>query len=135
MDRRVLACAASLAAGVNFLPWTGPTMRASAALRVPVTDLFNPLIPVQAVGLVYVFGVAYWLGKREEKRLGWTPASSDGPAAESHVHEGDPKLRRPGRFWLNLLLTLLLMGGMMSGMLEPVVLFMLATTLALLLNY
>jgi citrate-Mg2+:H+ or citrate-Ca2+:H+ symporter, CitMHS family len=24
MDKRVLACAASLAAGVNFLPWTGP---------------------------------------------------------------------------------------------------------------
>jgi len=29
MDRRVLACAASMAAGVNFLPWTGPTLRAS----------------------------------------------------------------------------------------------------------
>lgn len=28
MDRRILACAASLAAGVNFLPWTGPTLRA-----------------------------------------------------------------------------------------------------------
>ena len=51
MDRRVLACVASLAAGVNFLPWTGPTLRASAALKIPVTDLFRPLIPVQAVGL------------------------------------------------------------------------------------
>ncbi len=59
MDRRVLACAASLAAGVNFLPWTGPTLRASAALNVPVAELFNPLIPVQAVGLLYVFVVAY----------------------------------------------------------------------------
>ena len=38
MDRRVLACAASLAAGVNFLPWTGPTLRASAALKIPVTE-------------------------------------------------------------------------------------------------
>jgi CitMHS family citrate-Mg2+:H+ or citrate-Ca2+:H+ symporter len=27
MDKRVLACAASLAAGVNFLPWTGPMIR------------------------------------------------------------------------------------------------------------
>lgn len=35
MDRRVLACAASLAAGVNVLPWTGPTVRASAALGIP----------------------------------------------------------------------------------------------------
>ena len=41
MDRRVLACAASLAAGVNFLPWTGPMIRASAALHIPVTDLFH----------------------------------------------------------------------------------------------
>ena len=26
MDRRILACAASMAAGVNFLPWTGPML-------------------------------------------------------------------------------------------------------------
>src|SRR5208282_4229932 len=58
IDRRILACAASLAAGVNFLPWTGPMIRASAALHIPVTDLFNPLVPVQAVGLLYAFGVA-----------------------------------------------------------------------------
>src|SRR6185436_16482244 len=69
MDRRVLACAASLAAGVNFLPWTGPTVRASAALGIPAAKLFWPLIPVQAVGLLYVFAVADWMGRREEKRL------------------------------------------------------------------
>src|ERR1700757_3238991 len=50
MDPRVLACAASLAAGVNFLPWTGPMVRASAALHVPVAQIFNPLLPVQIVG-------------------------------------------------------------------------------------
>jgi CitMHS family citrate-Mg2+:H+ or citrate-Ca2+:H+ symporter len=38
MDRRILACAASLAAGVNFLPWTGPTLRAAAALKLTVTE-------------------------------------------------------------------------------------------------
>jgi citrate-Mg2+:H+ or citrate-Ca2+:H+ symporter, CitMHS family len=48
MDRRVLACAASMAAGVNFLPWTGPMIRASSVLHVPATTLFNPLsAPVQ----------------------------------------------------------------------------------------
>src|SRR5947209_3011009 len=41
MDPRVLACAVSLAAGVNFLPWTGPTVRASSALRIPLADLFR----------------------------------------------------------------------------------------------
>ena len=44
-----------MAAGVNFLPWTGPTLRASAALHIPTTELFRPLIPVQIVGLAFVF--------------------------------------------------------------------------------
>src|SRR5262249_15622195 len=79
MDRRVLACAASLAAGVNFLPWTGPTVRASAALGVTPAELFTPLIPVQAVGLLYVFAVAYWLGRREGKRLRPARRAAGGP--------------------------------------------------------
>src|SRR5690349_21313031 len=75
MDKRVLAAAVSLAAGINFLPWTGPMIRASASLHLPVSALFNPLIPVQAIGLVFVFGTAYWLGRREEKRLGVSGAA------------------------------------------------------------
>src|SRR5438552_7668940 len=69
MDKRVLACVVSMAAGVNFLPWTGPTLRASAALHIPTAALFRPLIPVQIVGLTFVFAVAYVLGAREERRL------------------------------------------------------------------
>ena len=75
LDRRVLACVVSLAAGVNFLPWTGPVLRASAALQIPTATLFAPLIPVQAVGLVFVFTVAWYLGRREGRRLA---ASLDG---------------------------------------------------------
>ena len=48
IDRRILACAASMAAGVNFLPWTGPMIRASAALKLPIPDIFQPLVPIQA---------------------------------------------------------------------------------------
>jgi CitMHS family citrate-Mg2+:H+ or citrate-Ca2+:H+ symporter len=135
MDRRVLACAASLAAGVNFLPWTGPTVRASAALGVAPAALFNPLIPVQAVGLLYVFAVAYWLGRREEKRLGLT---GGGPArlfARRRLSEEEKALRRPRNFWPNLVLTLLIVAGMVSGVVEPVVVFMLGTAAALVLNY
>ena len=40
IDRRILACAASMAAGVNFLPWTGPTLRASAACTSPPSRCF-----------------------------------------------------------------------------------------------
>jgi CitMHS family citrate-Mg2+:H+ or citrate-Ca2+:H+ symporter len=135
MDRRVLACAASMAAGVNFLPWTGPMVRASAALGVPPSELFNPLIPVQAVGLLYVFAAAYWLGWREEKRLGLVPGEASEPAVPRQLSEEEKALRRPRNFWPNLVLTLLIVTGMVSGKVEPVVLFMLGTAVALILNY
>src|SRR3954466_368371 len=95
MDKRILACVTSMAAGVNFLPWTGPTLRASAALHVTTTELFRPLVPIQIVGLIFVFGVAYLLGTREERRLGIT--AHDGvPAPARALSPEAQALRRPG---------------------------------------
>lgn len=136
MDRRVLACAAALAAGVNnMLPWGGPTLRAAAALHVPVTEVFNPLIPVQLVGLAFVFAAAWWLGRREEKRLGFKSDADTKSLVERQLSEAEQALRRPRNFWPNLLLTLLLMSAMVSGKVEPAVVFLLGTALALLVNY
>ena len=134
MDRRILACVTSMAAGVNFLPWTGPTLRASAALHIPTSELFRPLIPVQIVGLAFVFAVAWILGTREERRLGVSGQ------IESVVHErtldaGALALRRPRWFWANALLTLGLMAVMIGGFVDPAVMFMLGTALALIINY
>jgi CitMHS family citrate-Mg2+:H+ or citrate-Ca2+:H+ symporter len=134
MDRRVLACAVAMAAGlINMLPWGGPTIRAGAALHLPMAELFNPLLPVLGVGLVFVFGVAWWLGKKEEKRLGWVEHETT--HEERALTAAEQRLRRPGRFFFNLLLTLLLMGVLVSGKVEAVVVFMLGTMLALLANY
>ena len=44
-------------------------------------------------------------------------------------------MRRPRNFWPNLMLTLLIVAGMVSGAAEPVVLFMLGTAAALVPNY
>lgn len=135
IDRRILACAASLAAGVNFLPWTGPTLRASAALHVPVTDLFNPLIPAQAVGLIYVFVVAWLLGIREERRLKIDSTVAAVFVLRRELSVAEQALRRPGKVWINAGLTLLLIGTMISGALPPVVVFMIGAAIALVLNY
>lgn len=141
MDKRILALCVSMAAGVNFLPWTGPMIRSAAALKVPVTDIFNPLIPVQAVGLVFIFAVAYLLGKREERRLGLSGAAVAagegavaGPAPRVLTPE-QLKIRRPKLFWVNLILTLSIMGVMIEGLVDPVVMFMVGTVLALMINY
>jgi len=134
MDRRVLACTASLAAGVNFLPWTGPTLRASTALRIPVMTIFRPMIGIQIVGLAFVFGAAWWLGRREEIRLGAAGAAVAGhPIAAPDVERDE--LHRPKLYWFNLLLTVLVLGTMISGLVEPVVVFMTGTAAALIVNY
>jgi len=134
MDKRILACVTSMAAGVNFLPWTGPTLRASAALHVTTTELFRPLVPVQLVGLVFVFVIAWLLGTREERRLGIT-AQADVPVPGRALSPEAQALRRPGRFWINAVLTLAVMAVMVIGLVDPAVMFMLGTALALIVNY
>ncbi|GAC1332926.1 MAG: citrate:proton symporter [Collimonas sp.] len=135
IDKRILACVASLAAGVNFLPWTGPMIRASAALHIPVSEIFTPLIPVQIVGLMFVFSVAYYLGLKEERRLGLTKGA---PAGFVHTHEltdAEKSIRRPRNFWINIVLTVFVLGVMISGKVDPVVMFMIGVVLALMINY
>ncbi len=131
MDRRILACAVSLAAGVNFLPWTGPTIRAASALHTTPIALFKPLIPVQIVGLVYVFAVATYLGHRERRRIGLTDTTLL-PASTTPVAGG--AIARV-RFAGNLVLAVAVLGLVISGKVEPAIAFMLGTTLALLLNF
>ncbi len=135
MNRLLLAAAAALGAGVmNILPWGGPTLRAAAALRIPVTEVFNPLLPALAVGLVYAFAVGYVLGRREEARLG-LGEPREALAFTRVLTSDEQALRRPGRFWINVLLVLSVLGAMLSGQVPPAVCFMAGTALALLVNY
>lgn len=136
MDKRILACVTSMAAGVNFLPWTGPTSRASVALHLPATALFQPLIPVQIVGLLFVFGIAYLLGTREERRLGTLEHTTEPVPLRSQALSPEAQaLRRPGRFWVNAALTVLVMAVMVRNLVDPAVMFMLGTAAALVINY
>ncbi|MBI6565181.1 citrate:proton symporter [Pseudomonas sp. ChxA] len=135
MDKRVLACAVSLAAGVNFLPWVGPMLRASAALGIPTTEMFYPLIPVQLIGLIFVFAVCYWLGLREERRLGITAMGVDVSAHVPEVSLAEQEIRRPKRFGVNCVITLTVLTILVAGWVPPVLMFMLGTVAALLVNY
>ncbi|MFJ6068578.1 CitMHS family transporter [Streptomyces tendae] len=71
MSLVVMTGVAAMANGVmNTLPWGGPTARAATALKVDATDIFVPMIPALAVGLVAVLVLAYVLGLRERRRVG-----------------------------------------------------------------
>ncbi|MGW4908365.1 CitMHS family transporter [Streptomyces sp. NPDC004270] len=71
MSLVVMTGVAAMANGVmNTLPWGGPTARAATALKLDAGDIFVPMIPALAAGLVFVIALAYVLGRRERKRLG-----------------------------------------------------------------
>jgi CitMHS family citrate-Mg2+:H+ or citrate-Ca2+:H+ symporter len=136
MDRRVLACVVAMAAGVmNMLPWGGPLLRAATSLQIPVQTLFLPLLPVAAVGLACVFGAAWWLGRREARRI--APADPARPLVmERRTLEPDVvALRRPRLFWINVVLTVAVLSLMISGIVSPAFAFMAGTVMALALNY
>ncbi len=71
MSMVVMTGVAAMANGVmNTLPWGGPTARAATALKLDASDIFVPMIPALAVGLLFVLGLSYVLGVRERRRLG-----------------------------------------------------------------
>jgi len=71
MSPVVLTCVAGLVNGtLNIVPWGGPTVRAATALGLQPTDIFVPMLPSLAAGLVVAFLFAWMLGLGERKRLG-----------------------------------------------------------------
>lgn len=131
MNRLTLASIVALSAGtMNVLPWGGPTIRAASALEISVTDLFNPLLIPFLVGLATVFGIAFYLGKKERDAIPWVELAK--------VQEGNTghKMKLPlWRFWINIALILLAILTIVMAWAPPYVVFMIAFGLALLINF
>jgi len=131
MKRLTLVCIVALAAGtMNMVPWGGPTLRAATALNVPVTELFNPMIPSLLSGLVTVFVIAFFLGKKEKASI----QNSNKNFADLQDNTKNP-LYRPKLFWVNLSLIFMAISAVILGWAPPFVVFMIAFAVALLLNY
>ena len=127
---------------MNLLPWGGPTARAMSVLGVEA-DILGYLAPGMVISILYViFFVARGMGKKERARLGikeLTDAELDELTTIS-----DPEvlaIRRPQNFWINAVMTLVLIGWLVAGAfidaieVKPVVLFLIGTGLAMMINY
>ncbi|MFF4872338.1 CitMHS family transporter [Streptomyces sp. NPDC000961] len=91
MSLVVMTGVAATANGVmNTLPWGGPTARAATALKLDASDIFVPMIPALGTGLLFVFVLAYVLGRRERKRIGYLTLD------EALVPEADAVLVKAG---------------------------------------
>ena len=144
IDPRVLPAIVALAAGVmNLLPWGGPTARAMSVLRAGVDQIFVPVLPAMGVGILWVFFVAWWLGRAERRRLASQPGR--GPEARSNtiVTERPASPATGSLFYFNAALTvvvvLLLLQGLAADWLRlpelpAPLLFMIAFAIALPIN-
>lgn len=127
---------------MNLLPWGGPTARAMAVLKVDA-DILSYLLPGMVLSVLYViFFVARRMGKQERERLGITHLT------EAEIQEMttiiDPEIleiRRPKNWLFNAVLTVGLIAWLVSGSfvesisLPPLLLFLVGTCIALLVNY
>jgi CitMHS family citrate-Mg2+:H+ or citrate-Ca2+:H+ symporter len=133
MSRLVLSGTICLGAGVmNLIPWGGPTARAMTTLNVDSLTLFNPVIPAMIAGLIWVFGVAYYFGKKERARVGILDFAFE---HKIELSEEEAKLRRPQLLWFNLLLTIVLVVALIRSVMPLPILFMIAYGIALIINF
>lgn len=133
MRRTTLATIVALSAGtMNILPWGGPTIRAASALKVDVSQLFNPLLIPVIAGLFTVLGIAYFLGRKEREYISEVNNNFD----YKHTRDMEEKeLERPKLFWFNLLLIVAAIGTLISAVAPPHVIFMVAFAVAITINY
>ncbi len=133
INRLVLPGIVALSVGpMHLVPWSGTSARAISSLNSDATHLFNPNIPAIVGGIMWVLLVAYWLGRKERKRLGIIDFKYDHKAALSEVQRS---FSRPKLIWFNALITILLIFVLMNGWVPAPVLFIIASSVALLINY
>lgn len=135
MNPLVLTCIVMLTACImNILPWGGPTARVMSSLNLSHSQIFVPMIPIMIVGLIWVFFVAYILGKREARRI-----AHDGInfkySNKGIVSEEDETLKRPKLLWVNFLLTIILLVVMILDLIPLAISFMIAFCIAAMINY
>ncbi|HWV50385.1 MAG TPA: CitMHS family transporter [Microbacterium sp.] len=84
MSPVVLTCVAGLMNGtLNIVPWGGPTVRAATALGLQPTDVFVPMLPSLAAGIVISLTFAWFLGLSERRRVGQLDGDAFGSGAST----------------------------------------------------
>lgn len=129
----VLAGVAALGVGpLHLVPWSGTSARAIATLNTNAADLFNPNVPAIVGGIAWVLFAAYTIGKAERQRVGIVALDYD---HRDSLSEHQRMLRRPRLVWINAIATISLVVILMFGWIPAPVLFIVASSLALMINY
>lgn len=117
---------------MNMLPWGGPTARAAAVLGVDVMVLYTKLIPIQIVGLILSFVALFIASKMEQKR--GECVVCDVQVSETDISEEERALRRPKLFWINAVITVIVIVALFVGV-PSYIAFLIGCAIVLPLNY
>lgn len=135
MNPLILTCIIMLAGQImNILPWGGPTARVMSSLKLGHTEIFVPMIPIMAIGILWVIFVAYILGRREKIRIA-KHGKFTSYNTNDIIGEVDLKLRRPKLILINLALTITLLVVMILDLVPLGIAFMIAFCIASIINY
>jgi CitMHS family citrate-Mg2+:H+ or citrate-Ca2+:H+ symporter len=133
ISRLVLATVVALSVGpLHLVPWSGTSARAISTLKTDAVHIFNPNVPAIFGGICWVLFVAYYLGKKERKRLGVVDFEYN---HQENLSTEQKHLRRPKLIFLNAILTVSLILSLMKGWVPAPVLFVVAAMVALMINY
>lgn len=125
---------------MNMVPWGGPLGRTAAVLSVDPTELWQPLIPLQGVLIVLLIAMGALAGKFEQNRLKKKglligDVNFDNFELTSEKDKEAADLERPKLLWFNLVLTIAVVVLLVWGVLPAGLVFMLAVSIALPVNY
>ncbi|MDK8682144.1 CitMHS family transporter [Corynebacterium accolens] len=153
MSRYVLITIVALAASVmNMVPWGGPLGRAGAVVEQDPNDIWLHLLPIQGVAVVLIFAIAALLGWRKKRRLAKLQESGEIKGAISvdvnsladdfSAKQAEEQQKLGFRYrksrWVtiaNVVVALAVLAALLSGLLPPAPAFLIATTIALVVNF
>lgn len=136
MRATTLATLTAIGAGImNMLPWGGPTIRAISAMDSTVGEIFTPMVVPMICGYAMGIIIAVILGKKEAKRIGNVDNIQISLNTGDDLTDEQKALRRPKLFWVNIALIIVAIILLVTSVLPPAVIFMVATALTLLINY
>lgn len=117
---------------MNLVPWGGPTARAAAVTGIDATLLWHKLIPIQGVALAAIIAMAVYLGVQEKRRGAGKNLDAGHAAGDLTVGNGNSDKKMLA---FNLTLTIALVALLFWGKFLSYAVFMLATALAVIVNF
>jgi CitMHS family citrate-Mg2+:H+ or citrate-Ca2+:H+ symporter len=136
---------------INILPHGGGMVRVAGLTGLDVGFMFRNMFPIIICGLVINIIMAVFYGRTESRRLkaigfSFNPGATNGSSVElvsdtekaigeSRAQTDTKKARLGARYYINLVLTILILYLMFANVFASYLVFMVGLALALLINY